>query len=154
MRADGSLGFKRVVVAGAVVDGPRIFDVDLAGGRDTLLVIPDEDGTGEGDWASRGGRTDFARVELPVTSFPYRYRLAASIVPAEAARQIGRPAVVGRPAPRRGLTYESALEVAAGGEERSSGRLSSAPIDAGAAGDARFLAGFYALHPLGTSVRA
>ena len=115
MRAEGSLGFKRVVVAGTRVDGPRLSDVDLAGGRDTILVIPDENGTGEVDWGSLGGRTDFARVELPVTTSPYRYRLVASIVLAEAARQIGRPAVVGRPAPRRGLTYESALEVAAAG---------------------------------------
>jgi tRNA G18 (ribose-2'-O)-methylase SpoU len=113
MRAEGPLGFKRVVVAGAAVDGRRILDVDLAGGRDTLLVIPDEDGAGDVDWASLGGRTEFARVELPEAAFRYRYRLVASIVLAEAARQIGRPAVAGRPAPRRGLSYESALEVAA-----------------------------------------
>ena len=113
MRTESSHGFKRVVVAGAGVDGRRILDVDLAGGRDTLLVLPDEDEAGEFDWASLGGRTEFAHVELPATSFPYRYRLVASIVLAEAARQIGRPAVAGRPAPRRALSYESALEVAA-----------------------------------------
>jgi tRNA G18 (ribose-2'-O)-methylase SpoU len=115
MRAEGPLGFKRVVVASARVDGRRMTEVDLDGGRDTLLVIPDEDGTGDVEWASLGGRMDFARVELPMSTFPYRYRLIASIVLAEAARQIGRPAVVGRPAPRPGLTYESALEVAAAG---------------------------------------
>jgi len=43
--------------------------------------------------------------------------LIASIVLAEAARQIGRPTVAGRPAPRRGLTYESALEIVASGAE-------------------------------------
>jgi tRNA G18 (ribose-2'-O)-methylase SpoU len=115
IRAEGVLGFKRVVVADSRVDGQRISDVDLAGGRDTLLVIPDERGVGEVDWGSLAGRTDFARVEIPVATYPYRYRLVASIVLAEAARQIGRPAQVGRPAPRRGLTYESALEVAAAG---------------------------------------
>ena len=115
MRPDGPLGFKRVVVAGAGVDGRRIFDVDLGGERDTLLVIPDEDGMGEVDWASLGRRIEFARVEIPVANFPYRYRLMASIVLAEAARQIGRPAKAGRPAPRRGLTYESALEIIAAG---------------------------------------
>jgi hypothetical protein len=78
-------------------------------------VIPDEEGMGEVDWRSLGGRIDVARVELPAPTFPYRYRLVASIVLAEAARQIGRPAVAGRPAQRRGLTYESALDVAAAG---------------------------------------
>ena len=118
MRAEGLLGFKRIVVAGTGVDGRRISEVDLAGGRDTLLVIPDEERMDDLDWRSLGGPLDFARVELPATTFPYRYRLVASIVLAEAARQIGRAAVVGRRAPRRGLTYESALEVAAigGGE--------------------------------------
>jgi tRNA G18 (ribose-2'-O)-methylase SpoU len=115
LRAEGSLGFKRIVLAGTRVDGRPILEVDLAGGRDTLLVIPDEDGIGEGEWGSLGGRMDFARVELPVSTFPYRYRLVASIVLAEAARQIGRPAALGRPAPRRGLTYQSTLEVAAAG---------------------------------------
>ena len=115
MRANGLLGFKRIVVAGTGIDGRRISEVDLAGGRDTLLVVPDEEGTAEVDWGSLGGRLDFARIELPATTFPYRYRLIASVVLAEAARQIGRPAVAGRPAPRRGLTYESALEIAAAG---------------------------------------
>jgi hypothetical protein len=115
MRAKGLLGFKRIVVAGAGIDGRRISEVDLAGGRDTLLVVPDEEGMAEVDWGSLGGRTDYAHVELPAATFPYRYRLAASIVLAEAARQVGRPAAPGRPAPRRGLTYESALEVAAAG---------------------------------------
>ncbi len=115
MGTDHPLGFKRVVVAGARVDGPPLAGVDLAGGRDTLLVLPDEDGLGEFDWASLGGRLEFARVALPTNAFPYRYRLLASIVLAEAARQIGRPVVAGRPAPRRGLTYESALEVASAG---------------------------------------
>ena len=111
MRPERSIGFKRIVVAGAGFDGRPLSDVDLAGGRDTLLVIPDEDGVGGVDWSSVGGRIESARVELPGLDFPYRYRLIASIVLAEAARQIGRPAVAGRPAPRRGLTYESALEI-------------------------------------------
>ena len=117
MQAKGLLGFKRIVVAGTGIDGRRISEVDLAGGRDTLLVVPDEEGTAEIDWGSLGGRTDYAHVELPAATFPYRYRLVASIVLAEAARQVGRPAVPGRPAPRRGLTYESALAVAAAGRE-------------------------------------
>ena len=57
---------------------------------------------------------EIARVALPAEDFPYRYRLVASIVLAEAARQIGR-AVAAEPIrrPRRGLTNESALTVAA-----------------------------------------
>jgi hypothetical protein len=115
MGTDHPLGFKRVVVAGARVDGPPLAGVDLAGGRDTLVVVPDEDGVGGVDWAVLGGQVEFARVALPTDTFPYRYRLVASIVLAEAARQIGRPVVTGRPAPRRGLAYESALDVAAAG---------------------------------------
>jgi hypothetical protein len=125
MRIEHPLGFKRVVVAGARVDGRHVEGFDLAGGRDTLVVLPDEEGIGEFDWASLGGRVEFARVELPTRAFPYRYRLLASIVLAEAARQVGRPTVTGRPAPRRGLAYESALEVAAtgGGEVLSPAEL-------------------------------
>jgi tRNA G18 (ribose-2'-O)-methylase SpoU len=115
MRADHPLGFKRVVVVGARIDGRPLAGVDLAGGRETLLVLPDEDGVGGLEWASLGAQVEFARVELPADAFPYRYRLLASIILAEAARQIGRPVVAGRPAARRGLTYESALEVAAAG---------------------------------------
>jgi tRNA G18 (ribose-2'-O)-methylase SpoU len=115
MRTDHPLAFKRVIVVGARVDGRPLASVDLAGGRETLLVLPDEDGTGKHDWASVGAQIEFARVELPPDAFPYRYRLLASIILAEAARQIGRPAVAGRPTPRRGLAYESAIELAAGG---------------------------------------
>jgi tRNA G18 (ribose-2'-O)-methylase SpoU len=117
MRIDSAIGFKRIVVAGARFDGRPVSEVNLAGGRDTLLVIPDEDGVGKVDWSSVGGRIESARIDLPVADFPYRYRLIASIVLAEAARQIGRPAVAGRPAPRRGLTYESALELIAAGAQ-------------------------------------
>jgi len=115
MPADRPAGFKRVVVAGTRVDGRPFGSLDLAGGRETLLVVPDEDG-GEFDWAALGRRTEFGRVNLPSRDPAYRYRLVASIVLAEAARQVGRPPA--GPAPRairRGLTYESALEVAAAG---------------------------------------
>jgi hypothetical protein len=113
MPADRPAAFDRVVVAGTRVEGRPLRAIDLAGGRDTLLVMPDEDG-GEIDWAALGRRIEFARVDVPSHESAYRYRLVASIVLAEAARQVGRPAVVARRA-RRGLTYESALDVVASG---------------------------------------
>lgn len=114
MRTEGPLGFARVVVAGAEVDGPLLHRVDLAGGRNTLLVLPDEELERGVEWRSLALKVEFARVALPAKKFPYRYRLVASIVLAEAARQIGR-AVAAEPIRRlrRGLTYESALTVAA-----------------------------------------
>jgi hypothetical protein len=142
MRAEGSLGFKRVVVAGALVEGRRIVDVDPAGGRDTLLAIPGEGATGEFDCASLGQRNEFARIEVSATSFPFRYRLVAGIVLVEAARQIGRPAVAGQPVRRRGLTYESALEVAAAAGAEVVWPDELRPIDTGAASDSRVLLGF------------
>jgi len=115
-RIDGNLGFRRVVVAGANVDGPPIHRVDLTGGRDTLLVIPDEEGRSERDFSELGGSVLRARVELPSVAFPYRYRLIASIVLAEAARQTGARSARGPRLPvRRGLTYKSALETVAAG---------------------------------------
>jgi hypothetical protein len=61
-------------------------------------------------------RVELARVPLPVTTFPYRYRLVASIVLAEAARQVGVSAG-GRPRPvrPRSLTHESVIDSAAPG---------------------------------------
>jgi tRNA G18 (ribose-2'-O)-methylase SpoU len=114
MRAEGPLGFARVVVAGVAVDGPLLHRVDLAAGRSMLLVLPDEGNDRAVEWRSLAPRVEFARVALPADDFPYRYRLVASIVLAEAARQIGRAAAGERiRQPRRGLTYESALTVAA-----------------------------------------
>jgi tRNA G18 (ribose-2'-O)-methylase SpoU len=117
MRAEGPLGFARVVVAGVEVDGPLLHRIDLAGGRSTVLVLPDEKREPGVDWRSLAPKVEFARVALPAGEFPYRYRLVASIVLAEAARQIGR-AVSAEPTrrPRPGLTYESALTVGATAE--------------------------------------
>jgi hypothetical protein len=106
MPAGGHLGFGRVVVAGAGLDGPPLHRVELGGGRSTLLVLPDEEVVGAADWERLGDRVELARVPLPAAAVRYRYRLVAGIVLAEAARQIGAPPA-GRPAPRRrrGLTY-------------------------------------------------
>jgi hypothetical protein len=89
-----------VVVAGVGVNGPPLHRTRLIG-RDTLLVIPDES-TG----LPYEGRAEFARVELPGPEPAYRYRLIASIILAEVARQLGTPA---RPARAPRHRYESAL---------------------------------------------
>src|SRR5438552_1415312 len=107
-----------IVVAGARIDGPPIHRVNLAG-RDTLLVIPDEGEAGMPSFNSLGGSVERARIDLSVPTLHYRYRLVATIVMAEAARQTGlRPAGQPRLPGRRGLTYESTLStVATGGAE-------------------------------------
>ena len=95
----GAAGFDRVVVAGVRVEGPPLHRTRLTG-RGTLLVIPDE-----GAVRYQEG-TEYARVELPGPDPAYRYRLIASIVLAEAARQLGVLRPRRRPARYR---YESAL---------------------------------------------
>jgi hypothetical protein len=115
VRSAGDLGFRRVVVAGAYVDGPAIHRVRLTG-RDTVVVIPDESESRGRYQSHLGAATECARVDIPDPSSGYRYRLLASIVIAEAARQAGfgpagRPRVPARP----GLSYESALRRVADG---------------------------------------
>jgi tRNA G18 (ribose-2'-O)-methylase SpoU len=110
MSADGAIGFRRVVVAGVRVDGPPLQRVDLAGGPNCLLVLPDEEPSDQPDWGRLGPHVEFARLDLPTTTHPNRYRLTASIVLAEAARQLGPVAPSVKPdRRRRGLTYERAL---------------------------------------------
>ncbi|MDW5323638.1 TrmH family RNA methyltransferase [Plantactinospora sp. KLBMP9567] len=102
---------RRVVVAGLRVAGPPLHRVDLTGGPETLLVIPDEEATGPAeDWRRLGPRVEFARLEVPAAGVPYRYRLVAAIVLAEVARQLGTRAS-GRtgPAPRHRPRYDSSL---------------------------------------------
>ncbi|AVT33071.1 hypothetical protein C6361_30575 [Plantactinospora sp. BC1] len=109
--AQPPLPARRVVVAGLHVGGPALHRVDLTGGPETLLVIPDEEATGPAEqWRRLGPRVEFARLELPAANVPYRYRLVAAIVLAEVARQLGTRAP-GRPgpAPRHRPRYDSAL---------------------------------------------
>jgi len=103
---EGSSEFARVIVAGARVNGPPLHRVDLAGGPGTLLVIPDEATVWRRPAQSRPA-VEFARVALPDPSAAYRYRLVASIVLAEVARQLG----VGTRAPASARTgdYRSEL---------------------------------------------
>ena len=88
---------------------------NLASGPRGLLVIPDEtsvDFDAE-PWDRLGTRVRFARLDLPARSFPYHYRLIASIALAEAARQVGqRERIPGRP-PRAEPLYDRALTLLA-----------------------------------------
>lgn len=115
MTTGGKSGFRRVVVAGARIDGPPIHSVDLAR-RDTLLVIPDEGNGQAPNFNGLDSPVEPAQVHLTVPAFPYRFRLISTIIIAEAARQIGlRPLGQPRLRARRGLTYESALSMVAPG---------------------------------------
>jgi hypothetical protein len=104
-------GFGRVIVAGSRVDGPPLHHTQLVGGRRTLLVVPDEDAVGPGeDWQRLGDAVEFARVAFPGNAVGYRYRLVASIVLAEVARQLGPRSRTGRPAsPGPRPAYQSTL---------------------------------------------
>jgi hypothetical protein len=112
--ADRPVPARRVVVAGLRVSGPPLHQLELTGGPETLLVIPDEEATERTeDWRRLGSRVEFARVCLPVAEVPYRYRLVAAIVLAEVARQLGtRSAARPGPASRHPPRYDSALALA------------------------------------------
>jgi tRNA G18 (ribose-2'-O)-methylase SpoU len=80
-----------VVVVTTAAAGPALHRVDLARGARQLVVIPDE-GTGQVDPAAferNGRRLRVATLALSQTAFPYHYRLIASLVLAEVARQVG-----------------------------------------------------------------
>jgi tRNA G18 (ribose-2'-O)-methylase SpoU len=103
-------GFDRVIVAGTRVDGPPLHRTPLVGRANTLLVVPDEDAIGpDEDWRRLGGVVEFARVGFPGTATASRYRLVASVVLAEAARQLGRRTATGPAGPRP--PYRSTLPV-------------------------------------------
>lgn len=108
-------GFAEACILTTCGDGEPIERVDLAGGPEQLILLPDESG-GPPDLRelSRLARkTRPVRLELPQTAFPYKLRLIASIVLAEITRQVGmrqRPRtaapVVRADAQQRGGQYE------------------------------------------------
>jgi tRNA G18 (ribose-2'-O)-methylase SpoU len=83
----------------------------LAAGPRGLLVIPDESAIDfEAEpWQRLAARVRYARLDLPERPFPYHYRLIASIVLAEAARQIGQRAREPVRRPRAEPLYDRAL---------------------------------------------
>jgi hypothetical protein len=89
---------------------------NLSRGPQQLLVIPDEGGMDVEaiDWQQLGKTVNFVHLDLPSHEYAYRYRLAATIVLAEAARQVGKKAHIpsGRRTPGEPF-YDSALALMA-----------------------------------------
>jgi len=113
-RASAAPPTRRVIVAGARVDGPDLRSLDLAGGPRTTIVIPDEEAVVSLDLIPGPGvSVEYGRVALPDSATRLRYRLVASIILAEVFRQVGLAAPT-RPTarPPRSFGYESALEPA------------------------------------------
>jgi tRNA G18 (ribose-2'-O)-methylase SpoU len=80
-----------VVVVTVASTGTPLHRLDLSHGSRQLIVVPDE-GAGLIDpetMERNGRRLRVASVDLSRRSFPYHYRLIASLVLAEVARQVG-----------------------------------------------------------------
>lgn len=115
--------FKDVLIVSSK-HGLPLNKVKLAGGPQQLVVIPDESQIelSREDWERLGSHVSFAQISVPAAEYVYHYRLFASIVLAEAARQIGQRSVAQRGrAARQGLIYDSSLAVLSNelGEEGS-----------------------------------
>jgi len=119
--------YNQVVVVTPDGAGPLLHEVDLAGGPGQLVVVADPAAIGDpaAAWEPAARTVVRARLGLPTTD---HYRLPASIVMAEIARQVGAPARAGhgpdRPQlggqrrGRRGLAYENMVHLSTtGGEE-------------------------------------
>jgi hypothetical protein len=108
--------FERAIVVTRQPAGQPLHRVDLAGGDGLLIVIPDEAGAGidPSRWGRLARSVTAVGVPSARTGTPARYRLFASIVMAEVARQVGRPSPR-RPAatPARRPRYDSALRLPA-----------------------------------------
>jgi tRNA G18 (ribose-2'-O)-methylase SpoU len=90
MRAEGPLGFARVVITGVEVDGPLLHRVDLATGRNTVLVIPDEGHERRDEWRSLAPKVEsLVSLSLPKTSHTDTGSLQASCWLKLLARSVG-----------------------------------------------------------------
>jgi hypothetical protein len=108
----GRYAFAEVAVVTTRGGGQPLTRANLARGPEQLIVLPDEGALDAGaeDWSRLGRAVRQVSLDLPRASFPYRYRLLATIALAEVARQVGRPPSVARrpplPAPP---AYDTAL---------------------------------------------
>lgn len=115
--------YARVTVVSCRGAGTPLDRLQLAGGPAHLLVIPDEGmpGAATADWERLGERVEVGHLQVPAASFPYHYRLLASIALAEVSRQVGRrqpPGAPGRrPAPRRPIYDDRVAGLAAAAGE-------------------------------------
>jgi SpoU rRNA Methylase family len=107
--------FDRAIVVTGQPAGQPLHRVDLAGGNGLLIVIPDEAGAGidPGLLGRLARSVTIAGVPITRIGMPPLYRLLASIVMAEVARQVGRPSSRPAAAPAHRPRYESALRLTA-----------------------------------------
>lgn len=92
VREGWSAGFSEVSVITTAGAGIPLHRADFAQGPRQLVAIPDERdaNASDQDWGRLGVPVKSVRLELPGGCRPYHYRLIASIVLAEVARQVGR----------------------------------------------------------------
>ena len=112
---DNNYAFKECVVVSSK-EGVPLNKADLTQGPQQVIVIADEnrvDFSNE-DWSRFGTKVQFLRIEVPSSEYVYRFRLFASIVLAEIARQVGQKSAarITRPGRQRPV-YESSLQVLA-----------------------------------------
>jgi hypothetical protein len=91
-----------VIVITTAPCGQPLHRVDLTRGARQLILIPDEGAScvDPGAFERGGRRVRVATLSVSQTPFPYHYRLIASLVLAEVARQVGKRA------PREGRRRE------------------------------------------------
>lgn len=110
--------FERATVVTRTNDPQRktvpLHNARLTDGPRQLIVIADENAhdlwIGE-NMTRFAAKVDFAHIEIPAKSYGYQFRLPASIIMSEIARQVGQKAPW-RPVPQEPL-YESALRTIA-----------------------------------------
>jgi tRNA G18 (ribose-2'-O)-methylase SpoU len=106
--------FERATVVTTSGEGVPLHNARLADGPGQLIVIADESTPGalvNEDLQRLAAKVDFAHIEISAQSFGYNFRLPASIVMAEVARQVGQKAPW-RSVPHEPL-HESALKIIA-----------------------------------------
>lgn len=111
---DRSYSFGEVCVVTVTGKGTPLHQARLAAGPRQLIAIPDESclDLSREDWSRLGKKVTFMHVDVPCRDFVYHYRLIATIILAEVARQVGRRLrdAVGRPT-RHAPFYDHALDV-------------------------------------------
>ncbi len=113
--SQSSYAYPVVTVVSRRRPGRPLHRMNLAGGPRQLVVIADEtSGDFDPETAQRfGEQVQMAHLEIPVADFNYHYRLIATIVLAEIARQVGRRPAAKFPQVARPPIYEHALKAVA-----------------------------------------
>lgn len=112
--SDGELHFPEIVVVTTQANKKPLHKTKLARGPKQLIVIPDETQVdlAEETWERLGQNIQFVSLDVPARTFPYHYRLVATVAMAEIARQVGRRPP-GIPKPKRKYpVYDRVLQVA------------------------------------------